>query len=77
MEEKRGHGGAVLRRRQEQGKCSFLKKRTKKLLPIAAGIGSIAESGCQPQLAKVFWFLFSKKNPCLDCVVVQLRTILN
>jgi hypothetical protein len=37
-----------------------LKKRSKKLLTFGAGL-----TGSPRQVAKVFWFFFSKKNPCL------------
>jgi hypothetical protein len=48
-----------------QGKCSFLKKRTKKLLPVAAGIRSIAETGCQTNREKVFSSFFQKRTLAL------------
>jgi hypothetical protein len=36
---------------------SFLKKRSKKLLPVGARLPGSARKGI-----KVFWFFFSKKN---------------
>jgi hypothetical protein len=39
------------------GRTSFLKKRSKKLLPVGTRL-----SGSVRQRTKVFWFFFSKKN---------------
>jgi hypothetical protein len=41
-----------------EGRTSFLKKRSKKLL--LTGFGLSAEA--QPEFVKVFWFFVSKKN---------------
>jgi hypothetical protein len=42
----------------EEGRTSFLKKRSKKLLLMgAAPVGP-----ARPQHPEVFWFFFSKKN---------------
>jgi hypothetical protein len=42
------------------GRPSFLKKRSKKLLFFGANL-----TGSARHVTKVFWFFFSKKNPCL------------
>jgi hypothetical protein len=44
----------------KRGRPSFLKKRSKKLLPSGAGL-----TGSVRHVAKVFWFFFSKKNTSL------------
>jgi ArsR family transcriptional regulator len=48
---------SVLRRSIEE-ESSFLKKRSKRLLPVGFGVACATET----KLAKVFWFFFSKKN---------------
>jgi hypothetical protein len=42
------------------GRTSFLKKRSKKLLPVGTRL-----SGSVRQRTKVFWFFFSKKEHLL------------
>jgi hypothetical protein len=57
---------------RREGSGSFLKKRTKKLLFIAArAVPAVAGRG-QGQVAKVFCFFFSKKKP-LPCLAVARR----
>jgi hypothetical protein len=61
-------GGSVAER---QG-CSFLKKRTKKLLPMASGEPFNAETHMLPVMSKSFLLLFFKKEVLsswfIDCV---------
>jgi hypothetical protein len=55
---------AGLRRRvggKKEG-CSFLKKRTKKLLSVQVCASPATSYRWQGVRAKAFWFFFSKKN---------------
>jgi hypothetical protein len=49
----------------QQGRSSFLKKRSKKLLPVSSG----GPTGCRPhvQRGKSFLLIFSKKNTFFSC----------
>jgi hypothetical protein len=42
--------------------CSFLKKRTKKLLPVRPHRLPGTPATCVPERTKVFWFFFFKKE---------------
>jgi hypothetical protein len=45
-----------------KGGCSFLKKRTKKLLSIAGGTGASLLDSCDRAMSKSFLVLFFKKE---------------
>jgi hypothetical protein len=47
-----------------EGRATFLKKRSKKPLPL--GTRGPFRNGRVSQSAKVFWFFFSKKNNFLS-----------
>jgi multidrug efflux system outer membrane protein len=51
--------------------CSFLKKRTKKLLPVASNQMSALGTRALPRRAKVFCFFFSKKNSFLPFLLLS------
>jgi hypothetical protein len=64
--------------RQAKEKCSFLKKRTKKLLPGASHDSPRPVPHFKPWRSraanegKVFWFFFSKKNFLLPFSVAPI-----
>jgi hypothetical protein len=45
-----------------KGSSSFLKKRTKKLLPVAGGTALALLNRLLDEIGKVAWSFFSKKN---------------
>jgi len=47
---------------KKQGSISFLKKRNKKLLPVASVFGSDLAAGVLPETDKSFLVLFFKKE---------------
>jgi hypothetical protein len=49
-----------------QVRCSFLKKRTKKLLYFR---GMSEDAAHDDKVIKVFWFFFSKKNTFLSFIL--------
>jgi len=50
------------RSRRGKEECSFLKKRTKKLLFRQLRVLRVCRIAGESEQAKVFWFFFSKKN---------------
>jgi hypothetical protein len=58
-----------------QGRTSFLKKRSKKLLPIASTIRAKMANRVLPREVKVFWFFFSKKNCFLPYAIVGITKL--
>jgi hypothetical protein len=49
-------------RRGKEERCSFLKKRTKKLLFLQVSVLRVCRIAGEGEQAKAFWFFFSKKN---------------
>jgi hypothetical protein len=55
----------------KKGSTSFLKKRSKKLLPIAATARRRKGGQIRTPRAKVFWFFFSKKGTAFSLLRVS------
>jgi hypothetical protein len=52
---------------RKEGRRSFLKKRTKKLLSIWVSCAGDLSHICDAKVIKVFCFFFSKKKTLLSC----------
>jgi hypothetical protein len=55
---------------QRKGSCSFLKKRTKKLLPVSGGTELSCLGSVQRAMCKSFLLLFFKKE---DLIFSRMR----
>jgi hypothetical protein len=58
--------GGVKGAKSREGRCSFLKKRTKRLLSIGGGMRLVPADKLRGARAKVFWFFSSEKNAFLE-----------